>query len=86
VAYVILVAAAAYLFREYLLAAIRAGVGAIFYVLVCILGICILPLFLVWFFGFAYWFARPYFRAWHIRHIRSNRLLKEAAARGRTDR
>jgi len=28
-------------------------------------------------------FVTPYYRAWHINHIRNNRLLKEAADRGR---
>ncbi len=81
--FAVVAGAAVYLFLPRLLAAIGAGVGAVLYVLVCVLGICILPYFVMWFFGFAYWFAKPYFRAWHINHIRNNRLLKEAADRGK---
>lgn len=82
-AFLVLTAGAIYLFLPTLLKALAAGVGAIVTALACILGICILPLFVMWFFGFAYWFAKPYVRAWHINHIRNNRLLKEAADRGR---
>jgi hypothetical protein len=81
--FAVVAGAAVYLFLPRLLAAIGAGVGAVLYVLVCVLGICILPYFVMWFFGFAYWFVKPYFRAWHINHIRNNRLLKEAADRGK---
>jgi hypothetical protein len=82
-AFLVLTAGAIYLFLPALLKALGAGVGAILTVLACILGICILPLFAMWFFGFVYWFAKPHLRAWHINHIRNNRLLKEAADRGR---
>lgn len=78
-----LTAGAIYLFLPTLLKALGAGVGAILTVLASILAICILPAFVIWFFGFVYWFAKPYVRAWHINHIRNNRLLKEAADRGR---
>jgi hypothetical protein len=83
-AFAVFIAAAVYFFLPQLLTAVRAGVGALLYALLCLFGICILPFFLAWFLGFAYWFAKPYFRAWHIRHIRNNRFLKEAAARGKT--
>ena len=82
-AFLVLTAAAVYLFLPALLSALEAGVGAILTVLACILGIFILPAFVMWFFGFVYWFAKPYVRAWHINHIRNNRLLKEAADRGK---
>ena len=82
-AFLVLTAAAAYMFLPALLKALEAGVGAIVTVLACILGICILPAFAMWFFGFVYWFVKPYLRAWHINHIRNNRLLKEAADRGK---
>ena len=83
--FLVLTGAAVYLFLPALLKALEAGLGAILTVLACILGICILPAFAMWFLGFVYWFAKPYARAWHINHIRSNRLLKEAADRGKTE-
>ena len=82
-AFLVFTGAAVYLFLPTLLTALGAGVGAILTVLACLLGIGILPAFAMWFFGFVYWFVKPYLRAWHINHIRNNRLLKEAADRGK---
>lgn len=83
VALAVFIAAAAYLFLPQLLAAMQVGLGAVLYVLLGIFGVCVLPFVLTWLLGFAYWFTRPYIRVWHIRHIRSNRLLMEAANRDR---
>jgi len=82
---VVLAAAGAYFFLHPLLHAIGTGASFVLYLLLSIVGIVILPSFVLWFFGFAWWFIRPYFRAWHINHIRNNRLLREASDRGKME-
>ena len=68
-----------------LLTVLGTGVSLVLSILLSILGVVIISFCLIWFFGFVWWFIKPHFRAWHINHIRNNRLLKEAVNRGEVE-
>lgn len=68
-----------------LLTVLGTGVGFVLYILLSIVGLVLISFCVIWFFGFVWWFIKPHFRAWHINHIRNNRLLKEAANRGEVE-
>ena len=82
----VLAAAIVYFLVPWVRGEIGAGEGIVLtglYVIAAILCVLIIPFFVMWFLGFLWWLVKPRFRAWHINHIRANRLLKEAAERGK---
>ena len=61
-------------------------IGKVIDVSMFLVAVSILPLIVLalgWF-VYSVW-GRTYFRAWHINHLRSARLLKEASRRANTD-
>jgi hypothetical protein len=60
-------------------------IGHLFGLSMFLVSVSVLPLALLalgWFL-YSVW-GKPYFRAWHINHLRNARLLKEAAGRRET--
>lgn len=78
-AFWIIAALAAYRFFPLLVEAISGSAPGIVFacVIAFLVTIVVIPVFLLAVWDFAYMFAKPYVRAWHINRIRNARLMRE---------